>query len=81
MNGYHTQYGTGHYNVPLFKLRASKNMTQCQLAKKIGFTNQTVSRIEKGLCGGKLDFWLAIQKLFEVPDEDMWALMNGKESV
>lgn len=73
-----TNYGTGRFNRSLYELRESRGWTQKQMGEAIGyFNNHTVMRVENGISGGKLDFWQAVQKAFNIPDEAMWSLMNG----
>ncbi len=74
-----TQYGTGKFNVPLYELRAKNNWTQAQMGKECGgYNDHTIMRVENGISGGKLDFWQAVQKRFNIPNEEMWSLMNGE---
>lgn len=80
MRSKQTQYGTGKFNKPFYDLRMEKNMNQAQMGEAIGGYNaHTIMRIENGLAGGKLDFWMSLQKTFDIPDDQMWALMIGKE--
>lgn len=73
-----TDYGTGRFNRPLYELRESLGWTQKQMGEAVGyFNNHTIMRVENGISGGKLDFWQAVQKRFNIPDEAMWSLMNG----
>ena len=73
-----TLYGTGHFNMPLYHLREKTNLTQEEFGKLIGgYNGNTIMRIENGISGGKLNFWQALQKHFQIPDELMWAYMNG----
>ncbi len=70
--------GTGRFNMPLYKLRESHKMSQEDFGKYLGgWTGHTVMRIENGCSGGRLDFWMAVQKAFKIPDADMWSLQLG----
>lgn len=76
-----TQYGTGRFNKPLYDLRIKQGWSQKKMGEAIGgYEGHTIMRIENGISGGKLDFWRALQKRFDIPDDQMWALMNGKEA-
>lgn len=59
--------------------RIKQNLSQQEMADKIGCKRSTYSAIEKGIRDGKQDFWLALQKAFVIPDGDIWGLMH-KES-
>lgn len=74
-----TQYGTGRFNKSLYDLRGMRGWTQGKMGKECGGYNaNTIMRIENGISGGKLDFWQAIQKRFNISGADMWLLMNGE---
>ena len=73
------QYGIGHFNHKFYQLRKDQNLTQTELGKKLGYDNHTIMRVENGWSGGKLDFWVAVQKFYGIPDSEMWSLMLGKE--
>lgn len=74
-----TQYGTGRFNKSLYDLRGMRGWTQGKMGKECGGYNaNTIMRIENGISGGKLDFWQAVQKRFNISDEDMWSLMNAR---
>jgi DNA-binding XRE family transcriptional regulator len=75
-----TQYGTGRFNRPFFELREKRGWTQTEMGDALGYNAHTVCRIENGISGGKLDLWQRVQKTFDIPDEKMWALMNGRET-
>lgn len=66
------------FNLALVNLRKEKNMSQEHLARSIGFTRQYVARVESGESEGKRAFWLAIQRVFDVPDDKMWKLYKGE---
>lgn len=74
--------GTGRFNMPLYNLRKLSGLTQDQFGRMLGgYNGHTVMRIETGRSGGKLDFWRAVQREFNIPSEQMWELMNGVETV
>ena len=71
------QDGNGKFNEEFHLLRKRAGMTYDELSKKIGYHRETLWRIECGVSGGKLDFWRAVQDTFNIPDVDMWRVMNG----
>lgn len=71
------QDATGRYNYRLYALRKDKGLSLKQLGETLGYHYETVWRIERGLNGGKLNFWRDVQTFFNVPDADMWALQTG----
>lgn len=62
-------------------LRVKKNLTIREMAEKIGCKTSTYAAIEKGIRNGKQEFWLALQKTFDIPDAEIWALMHKEERV
>ena len=65
-------------NVGLIQLRKHKNMSQDRLSQLTGFTRQYISRVENGESEGKREFWLAVQQVFNIPDDQMWKLYKGE---
>ena len=59
--------------------RVYKDMTQTEIAEKIGCTRATYSSIESGAREGRKEFWKKLQRAFNIIDEDMWALMQNEE--
>lgn len=55
-------------------LRVKHGLTQEQMAEKVGCTRGTYAAIENGTRNGRDYFWKSLQKAFNIPDEDMWAL-------
>ena len=63
-------------NLELFNLRKVRNLDQVDVAEKLGIPLLTYARIEQGKSRGKTDIWLKIQKLYGIPDEDMWKIIK-----
>lgn len=57
-------------------LRKGRKLTQQELSEKLGLSRATYSFVETGQRGGTHEFWQAIQDVFNVPDEDMYALQK-----
>lgn len=55
--------------------RTQKELTQQQLADKIGITTATYIDIEKGRKYGSINMWKKIQKEFNIPDQIMWSFI------
>ena len=60
----------------LKQFRVGTKLTQAEFAEKIGVSRATYSFVETGQRGGTHEFWQAIQDVFNVPDEDMYALQK-----
>ena len=65
--------------IELKLLRVKNQLTQQQLAQKLGVSCTMYNLIERGQRKGSIDFWTKIQQLFNVSDADMWKLYTYKE--
>lgn len=63
------------------KIRAHKNMTQDEVAKKLNISPQAYAKIESG--DTKLDIkrFQQIAEIFEIPLEDIHKLIDGKLNI
>ncbi|MGM7700561.1 helix-turn-helix transcriptional regulator [Pseudalkalibacillus sp. Hm43] len=61
------------------ELRARHDLTQNDLAKRIGATRQTVGMIEKGDYAPSVTLALKIAETFTVPLEEVFWLEKGEE--
>lgn len=59
--------------------RVQNDLTQAEIAEKIGCTRATYSAIENGVREGRKTFWNDLQKALNVPDTEMWALQKNEE--
>lgn len=59
--------------------RVQHDLTQAEIAEKIGCTRTTFSAIESGTRSGRKTFWVELQKAFNVPDAEMWALQADEK--
>ena len=59
--------------------RVQNDLTQAEIADKIGCTRATYSAIECGTREGRKTFWKDLQKAFNVPDAEMWSLTINEE--
>ena len=60
-------------------LRVKNNLTQKELADKVGVSYPTYNLIEQGKRIGSTKFWRAIQAVFNLSDAEMWQLYTNKE--
>lgn len=60
--------------------RALKGLSQADFAARIGCTRARYTGIETGRRDGAPEFWRALQAAFEVPDAEMWALMQTEKA-
>lgn len=65
--------------VNLKVLRVSKNMSQSEIAKKLGVTITYYAYIERGLRDGSHEFWNKLKETFNIPENEMWSLMKKEE--
>lgn len=60
-------------------LRLKQRMSQEEFAKEIGYSRVMYQQVENGVRDGTPAFWNAVQKRFNIPDCDMWALTKKEE--
>lgn len=60
-------------------LRITHNMTQSDVAEKIGISLSLYNLIENGKRVGSIETWKKIQKLFSLSDKEMWSLMKDEK--
>lgn len=68
------QLNTGKF---ILKKRKEKNLTQEQLAERLGVSNKTISKWENGKC---MPDYSVIKNLCEELEITVAELMNGKEA-
>ena len=54
------------------------DISQKEMAKKIGISCGAYSLIERGKRVGSRSTWLKIQRLFNLKDDEVWKLQNRK---
>lgn len=64
-------------NLKIFRVK--KNLSHEEIAQRIGFSRAAYSAIEAGKREGRQAFWVALQKAFDIPDAEMWALKKNEE--
>ena len=63
----------------LKSLRGAMCLTQEEMSERIGVTLQMYSLVELGKRRGSMDFWKKLQAAFNLPDAQMWQLMQEGE--
>jgi len=67
-----------HIKNSVYTLRIKKNMTQEELAGKIGVTRQTIIAIEKGNYTPSVLLALKVAEVFKIPVEGIFHVSYGK---
>ena len=65
----------------LYMLRCKHKLTQAEFAAKVGVSLRGYQNVEWGERYGTEDFWAAIQRVFKVPDSEMYSLMKLEKQV
>ena len=55
-------------------------LSQEEMAKRIGISNAAYCNIERGQRFGSFRTWLKIQKLFDLTDAETWKLIKNNEN-
>lgn len=63
-------------NLKLFRVK--QDMSQDEIAHRIGCNRTTYAEIENGKRDGREAFWKTLQRAFDIPDEEMWALVKNE---
>ena len=56
--------------------RVKNHLTQQQVAERVGISRQVYSKIERGVSQGNANFWVTLQRCFNIPDEYMYTLIK-----
>lgn len=58
--------------------RAIRNLTQKEMAERIGCSRVTYSMVERGIRSGSVNgFWKQLQNAFNISDDAMYKLMKN----
>lgn len=63
-------------NRSLYKLRIDRRWSQMTVAATAKIPISTYQLIEQGKNEGKPSTWAKIQKLYNIPDDKMWAIIK-----
>lgn len=55
-------------------LRIRHNLTQSEMAQRVGYDRASYSLIEDGTRNPSIEFFMNLQEAFNIPDAEMWAL-------
>lgn len=64
-------------NLKVFRVK--NNLTQAQIAERIGCQRATYIAVEKGRRNGSQTFWIKFQKAFSIPDAELWGYIKDDE--
>lgn len=67
--------------INLYMFRCKHKLTQAEFAAKIGVSCRGYQNVEWGERSGTGEFWAAIQRVFDIPDSEMYSLMKLEEQV
>ena len=62
--------------IELKALRIRHDMSQQEMANALGVNRSTYAMVERGQRRGSDEMWAALQKKFNIPDAEMWKLMQ-----
>lgn len=62
----------------LRRFRTNKFITQQEMADKLGVSVSTYNLIENGKRRGSQDFWLKLQNVYNLEDDQVWKLQKDK---
>lgn len=60
----------------LYMFRHEKGLSQQEMADMLGVNRSTYAMVERGQRRGSDDMWATLKNTFNVPDADMWKLMQ-----
>lgn len=60
-------------------LRVRNNLSQQEMAERLGCTRATYQAVENGQRTGSQRFWTAVHDKFMIPDCEMWELMKDEQ--
>lgn len=63
----------------LKQLRVAHDLTQEEMAERMGVKRVRYQNVESGYRAGTIDFWQKLQKAFNISDADMWRLLQQQE--
>lgn len=59
-------------NLRIFRIR--HNLTQSEMAQRVGYERAAYSLIEAGTRNPSIEFFMNLQEAFNISDAEMWAL-------
>ena len=65
--------------IELKKFRVGKKLSQQGMADILGINRSTYAMVERGERRGSDSMWSTLKNTFDVPDADMWRLMQKEE--
>ena len=65
--------------IELRAFRVRRKLSQQEMADVLGVNRSTYAMVERGQRRGSDALWAKLQITFDVPDADMWKLMQKEE--
>lgn len=69
--------GGDEMRLKLKTFRVSQNLTQDEMAAKIGCSRNSYQAIERGIRQGNMKFWCSLREVFNL--SDVWEMMENEE--
>lgn len=60
-------------------LRVGRNQNQEEAAKSVGVSRSYYGLIESGRNNGSHKFWNSVQRVYNIPDSEMWEVTKNDE--
>lgn len=65
-------------NLKIFRIK--ERLSQAEISERIGCSRATYAAIESGSRCGRMRFWHDLQSAFDLPDSEMWELMDDDDT-
>lgn len=65
--------------IKLKVLRITQDLSQSQMAEKLGCTSQFYSLVENGKRKGNEEFWKKLRHEFNLSPAEVWCMQNNEE--
>jgi len=66
-------------NLVLQRLMDKENINQRQLAERVGMKRERITSYINQYNKPTLLFWIKAQKVFHIPDSEMWAIVKASD--
>lgn len=57
-------------------LRIKHDLTQSEMAERMGVNRNTISGVESGKSKGSADFWYKLQTVFNIDGDELWQMIE-----
>ena len=62
--------------IELKMFRVRLDISQAEMAERIGVDRSTYSSVENGTRNGTYKFWMKFKTTFDIPESEMWRFMQ-----